>query len=498
MRSAQPYSLTPRLLACSGLLLVLCACTDRIAEVRPQAPLTQLHSNPLGVLPDGVSDRPLPERWWQLYRDPVLDQRVQQALLHNDNLGEAEANVEAMLAGIGEFDAQRWPATTVEMGAVYGRTHDDQTLAQATGQRASPQWEFNPGIELAYQVDIWGQVSNAIERARDQADAAQDTLDLVRINVAAQTTRAYIDQCAYGARISVARESLRTLDQSVALTDRQQQAGISTELDSARLRSLREQVRAELPMLDARRRMALYELAMLSGGQAISVQTNLCQTIPRLDEPLPSGDGWHLLERRPDIRKAERDVQAAAIEIDIVKADLYPKISFGASLTSSSHPLSELGDSRSVMFGIGPLISWQFPNIQANRARVSKAQALHSRQLAIFHGTVLAALKDVQQALALYDGERQRAQVLEVALQQSQRGFDLARENYRAGTIDTLDLLDSERDLIRVRALRIEAQGRLALSEVSVFKALGGNWQAHVGLVGTSSALSNPNAENSK
>lgn len=466
-----------RVLAATGLLVSLAGCAGRGSEpVSAALP----GSNPLAVLPAGVSDQPLPERWWELYQDPQLNRWVQAGLAHNQDLAAAEAHLQALLAGIGEFDAQRWPGTALVLGADYGKSADDQTLAKATDRHAPAQWAFNPGVELAYQVDVWGQVRHAIERARVQAQAASEAYDLLRLNVAVQISRAYVDQCTYGARIEVARRSVQTLDRSVTLSERQRQAGVATELDSTRLRSLREQVRAELPLLDAYRRMARYELAMLS-GQPLDEPTpeaEGCRRIAPLQAPLPSGDGWHLLERRPDVRKAERDLRAAALEVDIVKADLYPKVSFGASLSASAQPLSAVGDSHSVMFGIGPLIRWQFPNRQANRARVGKAQALRQEQLAQFHGATLAALKDVRQALALYDGERQRQQALSLALQQSQRGYALAEDNYRAGSVDALALLDSERDLIGVRASAIEAQGRLARSEINLFRALGGNWQA--------------------
>ena len=468
-----------RLLGSTCLLLMLAACAGRAQAPVPMA-AAAAPSNPLAMLPAGVSDQPLPQRWWALYQDAQLNRWVQAGLAHNQDLAAAEAHLQAMLAGIGEFDAQRLPTTSLALGADYGKTADDQTLAKATDRHAPAQWAFNPGVELAYQVDVWGQVRHAIERAQVQAEAAGEAYDWLRLNVVVQISRAYVDQCTYGARIEVAQRSLQTLDRSVALSERQRQAGIATELDSTRLRSLREQVRAELPLLDAQRRMALYELAMLS-GESISApipEADGCRTIVQLQTPLPSGDGWHLLERRPDVRKAERELRAAALEVDIVKADLYPKISFGASLTSSAQPLSALGDSHSVMFGIGPLISWQFPNLQANRARVAKAGALQQEQLAKFHSSTLGALKDVRQALALYDGERQRQQALSQALQQSQRGYALAEDNYRAGSLDALALLDSERDLIGVRASAIEAQGRLTHSEINLFRALGGNWQA--------------------
>lgn len=461
-----------RLGATLGMLGALAACTGQPA---PAQPLAALQTNPLASVPAGISRQPLPAQWWVLFQDPQLNRWVQQALAHNQDLAQAEANVQAMLAGIGEFDAQRWPSTSVAIAATYGKSADDQTLAEATDSHAPSQWQFSPGIELAYQVDVWGQVRAAIERARAHADASAAARDLVRLQVVTQTTRAYLDQCVYAARLGEAKQSLQTLERSVQLSERQHRAGVATALDSERLLGLREQVRAQLPMLAARRQMALYELSMLS-GQASVAEGASCVAIPALSVPLPVGDGWQLLKRRPDLRQAERELQAAALETEIVRADLYPKVSFGASLTASDHHLGNLGDSRAVVFGIGPLIQWQFPNIKANRARVGKAEALQQAQVAHYHGVALNALKDVRQALARYDGERQRLQALDAALMHSQRGFALAQGNYRAGTVDGLALLDSERELIRLRASHVEARGRLAQAQVNLFRALGGRW----------------------
>lgn len=454
------------------MLSVLAACARQPTLAEPP---TALQADPLASLPAGTRKQPLPERWWALFRDPQLNHWVQQALAHNQDLKQAEANVQAMLAGIGEFDARRWPSTSVGLAATYGKSADDQTLAEATDSHAPSQWQFSPGIELAYQVDVWGQVRAAIERARAQADASAAARDLVRLQVVTQTSRAYLAQCVYGARLAQARQSLQSLEHSVQLSERQQQAGVATALDSERLLGLREQVRAQLPMLVARRQMALYELAMLS-GQAAAAPVGDCSAIPTVSVPLPLGDGWRLLERRPDLRQAERELRAAALETEIARADLYPKVSFGASLTSSAAHLADLGDSRAVMFGIGPLIRWEFPNLKANRARVSKAEALQRAQVARYHGVALSALKDVRQALARYDGERQRLQALDAALVHSQHSFALAQSNYRAGTVDGLALLDSEREMISLRASHTEARGRLAQAQVNLFRALGGRW----------------------
>ena len=458
--------------------VLLAGCSSWVAH-QPAQPHPE-RIDALSRLPQGVSAQALPERWWQLYNDPQLDALVQQALEHNRDLAAAQAHVQAMLAGIMQADAERWPSTQASLRAAYGKTVDDQTLAKATDSHAPSQWEFNPGFELSYQVDIWGQVQRGIERAKVQAAAAQDSEDLLRITLVAQTTRAYVNACALGARAKVQRNSLDVVGKSLALTDRRRQAGEVTDLEYARMQTLQGETLALLPMLEARRQAALYELAMLTGvadlQQGAGAAT--CDAVPQLSAELPVGDGWQLLARRPDIRRAERELQAAALQVDIVQADLYPKVTFGASVSSSSHAPHELGGSSTMMFGIGPLITWQFPNWRANRARVNQARALEQVDVARFEGSVLNALKDVRQALALYDGERQRHAALGQALDSSRQAYKLAQLNYNAGSIDFLDVLDSERELIRLQAARADANGQLLQRQIALFRALGGGWQS--------------------
>lgn len=461
-----------------GIALALSAgCSSWVAH--PPAQSHPERINALSHLPQGVSAQALPERWWQLYNDPKLDGLVQQALLHNRDLAAAQAHVQAMLAGIMQADAERWPSTQASLGAAYGKTADDQTLAKATDSHAPSEWAFNPGFELAYQVDVWGQVQRTIERAQVQAAAAQDAEDLLRITVVAQTTRAYVNACALGARAKVQRHSLDVVGRSLVLIDRQRQAGVVTDLEYTRMQALQGETQALLPMLEARRQAALYELAMLTGVADLEQGAGAasCEVVPHLNAELPVGDGWQLLARRPDIRQAERALQAATLQVDIVQADLYPKVTFGASVSSSANKFHELGDSSAVMFGIGPLITWQFPNWRANRARVSQARALEQVEVAQFEASVLKALKEVRQALALYDGERQRHAALSQALDSSRHAYRLAEFNYDAGSIDFLDVLDSERELIRLQATRADADGQLLQRQISLFQALGGGWQ---------------------
>lgn len=434
--------------------------------------------DPLGQLPSGVSAAPLPTRWWVLYHEPTLDQLVEQALQNNQDLAKADAHVQALLANTNEQRGELWPQTNVGFSTLYGKTADDQTLAQATDRQAPSQSEWAPSVGLDYQLDVWGQLHAAIAGAEARASAVEAARDQVRLSVVVQTSRAYLDLCGYGARIDMNAQAVQALENSLALAERQREGGAATGLDVARLRSLRFQTLAERPWFEARQRVARYELALLTGQGPDALSTGpQCHSVPHLATDLPAGDAWHLLHRRPDIRQAERDLQACAWAVEVVRADLYPKVTLGASLSSSSHSLGGLGDGKAVMFGIGPLISWQFPNLAVNRARVAEAQANERGELAAWRGTVLAALKDTRQALAALEGERLRDAALDKALQESRQAFELVDKNYRAGTLDGLQRLDAERDLIALQTRQVEGRQRLAYRETAVFMALGGGWE---------------------
>ena len=270
---------------------------------------------------------------------------------------------------------------------------------------------------------------------------------------------------------------MQLLEQSVAVTQKLQKAGAATQLDLARLQGLLEETRAPLPMFTARRSSALYELAVLSGLPPEQVTPRSCTQAPQLQAPLPVGEGWALVQRRPDIRRAEGQLRAATLTVGLSRAELYPRITFGAMLGSSASSLGKLGDRYATVYSVGPLVSWRFPNRQVAQARVRQSQAEARQALARFDGTVLNALKQVEQAMALYQGEQQRGQALAAALDNNRRAFDLASRGYHSGALDALQLLDSERSLVGLEARVAESDLRLINRQIDLFQALGGGWQ---------------------
>lgn len=456
---------------CVLLTLVLTGCSATSG-----APSTLIAAQPALRLSQETS-APLPARWWQLYRDPQLDALVERALRHNKDLEAAAAHVDVLLAHLEQVDGERQPSTSLGYGLAYGRSLDDQTLAQATRQTADGQWNHSPEFSLSYTLDLWGEVRYRMAAARADAEAARALEDELRVTVAAQTTRAYAQACVYGLQGQVQAHSVQLLERSVEITGKLQKAGAATDLDELRLKGLLEETRAPLPMFAAQQKNALYELAVLSGLPPGQVALQSCAHGPQLQAPLPVGDGWALLQRRADIRRAEQRLQSATLSIGVARAELYPRVTFGAMLGSSASSLSKLGGGDAVVYSVGPLVSWRFPNRQTAQARVKQHQAQERQAQARFDGTVLTALKQVEQALALYQGEQLRHQALGAALDNSRQAHLLASRSYRAGALDALQLLDSERNLVSLQASLAQSDLRLINRQIDVFQALGGGWQ---------------------
>ncbi|EPM4772766.1 efflux transporter outer membrane subunit [Pseudomonas aeruginosa] len=416
---------------------------------------------------------PLPADWWRLYDDPALDNLVQEALSANTNLRVALANLDRAQAIYKEARGGLFPSTNVSGGAGYGR---DQTTWFGTGQ-APTQRSYTGGLDVSYELDLFGRVRRDIEATRDDTDAVAAAYDAARVVVVAETTRAYVDACTYGESIDVARSSIELAQRSLDLIGSQEHAGSASRLDVERAGGTLAQAQAALPPLQGQRDAALFELAALMGRTPSQVpeSARACTTAPEITGALPVGDGTALLRRRPDVRQAERQLAADTARIGVAVADLYPRVSLGASGNYLRNDY--LKGNRTLSFSFGPLISWTFPNMMVARSRIAQAKAQNAASLASFDGTVLNALKESEQSLSAYGAAMQQRDALIEARTRAENAFRLADQRYRAGSISYLDVIVAQTSLIDAKAQVAAADQRVGSTRVSVFKALGGGWE---------------------
>lgn len=422
------------------------------------------------------SESPLPDHWWRLNHDPLLDQLVSKALATNANLRAAQANLARARAAVEGSEAQQAPTIGVSASPQYGHSSGLQQLQPDL--RPPNRWSYSSGVNIAYQVDLFGQIRRAIEASHQDEQAAQAAYEATRVTVAAETARAYANICAAGMQLTSAKKSVRIQKESSDIANQLWQAGRGTQLDVTRARGLVQQLNASLPTLQAQQHVALFRLATLTGETPASMPASLlkCATPPRFTGSIPIGNGQQLLRRRPDIRQAERKLAAATARIGVAMGDLYPKITLGLAAASAG-PMSMMGDKSTFSLNMGPLISWTLPNTGAARSAIAQARATADAEYAHFDATVLNALQETESALVTYARQLERNASLKAARDTAAQAAGQASTLYKAGKTDYLPVLDAQRTLASADSALAASQAQLANMQIDVFLALGGGWE---------------------
>jgi NodT family efflux transporter outer membrane factor (OMF) lipoprotein len=422
-----------------------------------------------------VTEQEGADRWWVLYADARLNALVEKALAANTDLRAAAANIARAEAALAVAKDARLPQTGLDGTFGYGQISGEEYL-QPRSPPAGGLYDIS--AKVGYQIDLFGQIARGIEAAKADAEAARAARDVARITVAAETVRAFVQACAAGHELAVARHSLELQKQSFELTRRLVAAGRGTALDATRSRAQVEQFRANIPQLEAQRRTALYRLAVLTGRPPAEFPRDVdsCAAEPVLKAPIPVGDGAALLRRRPDVRAAERQLAAATARIGVATADLYPKINFGLNLESIG-AIEDFLAGPTMAYSAGPLISWDFPQQNAIRARIKGAEAGADAAFADFDGKVLGALREVESALTIYAHDLDRRSALEAARDRADEAAQQADKLYKDGRQDAFTDLDAQRVLASAEAALAQAESRVAEDQVNLFLALGGGWQ---------------------
>ena len=439
-----------------------------------------------------------PDDWWRLYDDKKLDLLVERAFSANADLAVAEANLTAARALLEEARSGLYPATTEQIGAINGRDATKDEILAIDGKMLTSGWMFDNVLDASYELDLFGRVHRSIEASNADAEAASAARDAVMITVAAETARAYADICALGEQLAVAHHSLAVVAEQTEITVHRRGAGAGSEFDVVRAEAVTAAIRATIPPLEGERRAALFELAALLGGTPVHApaEVEACTTPPPLTDPIPVGNGATLLARRPDVRFADRQLAAATARIGVATADLYPRISLTGLFGGASSEPQALGALRGLTWGIGPTISWSFPNQSGVRARIHQAKAGADSALASFDSAVLRALKETETSLTFYDFELDHNDALRDAQIKARRAFDMSRGQFNAGATSVLDVLAAEQTSVAADAAVAESDSALIKDQIGVFKALGGGWKnAHHD--SARNALSNPQPGNS-
>lgn len=459
----------------AGLAVAGCAEVGPTYRLPPQALVNDPVANGAFVAGrSSVAPAEPPDRWWEIYDDPRLDAHIGRALAANTDLRVAEADLERARALLAEARSAREADPSVEAQTAWTRPSGEQVLQRVS---EAPRESFNIGVGVSYDLDLFGGIRRGVEAATGDTEAAAAARDLVKVNVAAETTRAYAEICDLGHEIVALNRVIGRREESLRLTREMIARGRAAPLEGGRQAAALDSERAGLPRLEARQRNAAYRLAVLEGRppEAFEAALLTCQTPLRARSPLPVGDGRALLRRRPDVRAAERRLAAATARIGVATAGLYPDIRLGASIGSTGAAPDALTPFTD-RYAIGPMVSWDLRQ-SATRARIAGAEAGARARLAAFDGVVLSALRETESALETYAADLRRLDRLQAA-SDSARGVETqVRELWTGGRAGGLALAEAERNAADADRALAGAETDVSNDQITLFLALGGGWR---------------------
>jgi outer membrane protein, multidrug efflux system len=409
--------------------------------------------------------------WWTTLDDPALSRLIERAAFGNLDVKKARARIREARARRGIAQADRFPTLDAKGSAVASRSSEEI----GTGKTSEL---YTAGIDAAWELDIFGGVRRSVEAAEADLGATKEGLRDTLVSLLAEVALNYIEVRTFQARLTVAEANLAAQSETYQLTLWRFEAGLSDELAVEQGRYNLENTRSQIPTLRTGMEKAMNRIAVLLGEQLGMVNKELKQykPIPVTPVTVAIGVPAEVLRRRPDVRKAERELAAQTARIGVATAELYPKFKLSGSIGLESLAFGSLVSWASRTLSGGSSISWPIFDASAIRQNIEVQSALQEQYLIAYEATVLSTLEEVENALVAYAEEQNRRHSLTETTQAAQRAVDLAQFKYQTGLADFSNVLDAQRSLLSFQDQLAQSEGTITSNLVRLYKALGGGW----------------------
>ena len=426
--------------------------------------------------------------WWQSLNDPELNSLVERAIQANpdleialDRLQEARADEAVAFGGAlpkggGGGGAAVGTGTNSTKGRVAG------PLNAATNTTGLKEITEVAGFDAAWELDFFGKDRREIEAAYDDVQAAGEMRNAVLISLISDVVRAYMDTRTLQFQLAITNDNIRTEQQTFGFVQARYTRGLTNELDVTLSQRQLETVQAQVAPLQAGIAAAQRRLAVLLGKFPDELADELQKspaTLPDIPGSIEPGLPVDLLQRRPDIRLAERQLAASTARIGVATADLFPRVGISAGIGLQGQGLNKDPDKTNSIWSAGPTAYWPLLDFGTLDAAI-EAQDFHTKaQLVNYKKTILGAVEEVDNALANYAAGQDRLGHLNQALAASQQAVSIASLRYGRGLTDFLNVLDAQRQAYELQDQFAAAQESVILQFVALYKGLGGGWEGY-------------------
>jgi NodT family efflux transporter outer membrane factor (OMF) lipoprotein len=466
------------LAAVAGMLALLGGCATvgpDYVRPAPLPPQTNAVLPPSYMEADGwriaqPKDNVLRGNWWKIYANPELDALEEQVAAANQNIALAEANYRQAQALVRAFRSGYYP--TVTGGASVTRSQPSSEMSALGIQN-----NFLLPIDFSWEIDLWGRVRRTVEAGQAGAQASQADLASATLSAQSLLAQDYFLVRTVDAQKKILEETIVGYEKMLGLTKNRYAAGVASRADVLQAETQLKSAQAQAIDLGVQRAQLSHAMALLVGKPPSAFSLPVAPLVAA-PPAVPIGVPSDLLERRPDIASAERNVAAANARIGIAEAAYYPNVTLNASAGFEAATMAKWLTWPARFWSVGPAVSEVLFDGGLRRAQTEQARAAYDAQVASYRQTTLTGFQEVEDSLAVLRILEEEAQVQQEALAAARQTVDVVTNQYKSGMVSYLNVIVVQVIALSNEQTVINILGRRMTASVSLVKALGGGWDA--------------------
>jgi NodT family efflux transporter outer membrane factor (OMF) lipoprotein len=453
--------------------ITLGGCSTAPKLTMPDVPIAAAYKEAAPWTPAQPADGLPRGKWWTMFGDPDLNDLQARLVEHSPDLAAALARYNQAKAFSDQLRSGLFPSLVLGANAQRDRQSDMRPLRGA-GQPADYN-SFTVGVQVDYELDLWGRIRNEVASGRAQAQAYAADLESARLSLQAQLADDYLVLRGLDRQVATLNETVSAYENALALTQTRHDGGIASGLDVARAQTQLGTSRSLAAQTLALRAVAEHAIAALIGESAseFSIQPRLAQIeLPRVPVGLPAA----LLQRRPDIAAAQRRVAASNASVGVARAAFFPAVTLSAAAGYQSTAAGNWITAPNAFWSIGPSLLFTLFDAGKRKAQVAQARAALDEAGSLYRGVVLTAFQQVEDSLALAHNYRNAAIEEHSAVAAAERSLDFAMTRYREGEVSYLEVVTSQTITLQTQLDSLNLDTRELRASVQLIRALGGGW----------------------
>lgn len=461
---------TIRIMQWLGLGLILCAAGCAVGPDY-QPPTVDMPDQWHQQLTEGFAvDESMPEQWWQLLNDPILDGLIEQVRANNPDLESAYQSLMQARYARDYATGDYYPTVDGVGSATRSRLSDNSYMGGGNFET------YSLGFDAVWELNLFGEKSRQAESAQATLEAQIENYRDVLVTLTAETARNYVELRTIQARIQYTLQNIESQQGMLELAQVRFDSELAPRLDVEQARLNLADTRSQIPTLRSAERATVNRLCVLTGRMPGELGEQLSEIRPI---PVPPAEMHlvipaELLRQRPDIRRTERQLAAQSARIGAATAQLYPQFSLAGNLGFESVDFTNLTDSSSRVYGVGPSFRWNLFSGNRVRNQIKIEESKTAQLYQQYEMTVLSAVEEAENAITDYIQQSQRRQTLQESVEAAKRSVELITTQYKNGLTDFQSVLVLQRSQFQQEDKLAQSEGQVVQDMIRIYKAMGG------------------------